>query len=684
MKINIDELSGSVVPRLNFSITYLEQAANAMQGFDIPDYFVYKDSIRRMPSNIRNIKNDVSTVKTWVSDVVSKFHTAERQNENYANGIVSKIGDFNFYNNTEKNVSTITGNNKKSNNLSQINNKFLLQLWSKIAQSENSKSSINNSGTKTTTAWESITNEIVKKGKNLLEECKANVSEWFNSLLRLLGLLDDFSNEKVESALKPSCEYELLLTQAAISECKYESESTNFMDDPELQEGLERLNNILEIQNEELKSNAENVKNSIRSKTYNPYLENLLKKYCNTKDFEDLSEAYFMANTLKNLTEQLDLYIVDGKIPDPEIITGTDGSKKIQFAGLIFTNEDWNAIQHYLKSRGLTWLDLKEEFREAQDLLQTYYQDLLGRKNSIYSLERYIDLYPYTYITTKDDFNNYLERDYKDVNPEGEFYILAQEEKAIYFYLKEKYSEEEAKEYYNSLKDLINQRKGEIQALEYISTLDLTGLETIDGINNFLMTTGVGFEDGVWQFGENIVNLIPGQGEIKSELQYKQSYIIQMLTQEIDLEEIEKKYGKSSEEYKLNEKLSKMQSVYKEALGINYNVASSIGNEAIPIAVSFIPEVGSELGVALSALSAAGGAKAQAYQNGVTGWDAYLYAGIQGISSAVVTRYFAAIPGLSSNASTTIKGILKGATQARTFCSCTIKSRSNNIANIVK
>ena len=45
MKINIDELSGSVVPRLNFSITYLEQAANAMQGFDIPDYFVYKDPI---------------------------------------------------------------------------------------------------------------------------------------------------------------------------------------------------------------------------------------------------------------------------------------------------------------------------------------------------------------------------------------------------------------------------------------------------------------------------------------------------------------------------------------------------------------------------------------------------------------------------------------------------------------
>ena len=76
-----------------------------------------------------------------------------------------------------------------------------------------------------------------------------------------------------------------------------------------------------------------------------------------------------MMNTLRNITEQLDLYIIDGEIPEPEIITETNGTKKVQFAGLIFTYEEWKAIQHYMKSRDLTWYDLKEEFRQSQDLL---------------------------------------------------------------------------------------------------------------------------------------------------------------------------------------------------------------------------------------------------------------------------------------------------------------------------
>ena len=110
-------------------------------------------------------------------------------------------------------------------------------------------------------------------------------------------------------------------------------------------------------------------------------------------------------------------------------------------------------------------------------------------------------------------------------------------------------------------------------------------------------------------------------------------------------------------------------------MGVNYNVASSIGSEAIPMAVSLIPEVGQPLGIALSSLSDAGNAKATAYQNGVTGWNAYLYAGIRGVTSAVITKSFAAIPGLSDNASTTFKGIIKGSVQARTFCCCSAKNR---------
>ena len=255
------------------------------------------------------------------------------------------------------------------------------------------------------------------------------------------------------------------------------------------------------------------------------------------------------------------------------------------------------------------------------------------------------------------------------------FNEFTQEEKAIYFYLKEQYSEDEANEYYTSLEDMVNQRKGMKDALEYVKNLDITGIETVDGVNNFLTTTGMGFTDGVWSFGEGLSNLFPGNGEIMSELQYKQSFLTAMLTQDINLDEIEKSYGKDSEEYKLYEKLYKMQDVYRKALGVNYNVASSIGSEAIPMAVSLIPEVGQPLGIALSSLSDAGNAKATAYQNGVTGWNAYLYAGVRGVTSAVITKSFAAIPGLSDNASTTFKGIIKGSVQARTFCCCSAKNR---------
>ncbi len=121
------------------------------------------------------------------------------------------------------------------------------------------------------------------------------------------------------------------------------------------------------------------------------------------------------------------------------------------------------------------------------------------------------------------------------------FNEFTQEEKAIYFYLKEQYSEDEANEYYTSLEDMVNQRKGMKDALEYVKNLDITGIETVDGVNNFLTTTGMGFTDGVWSFGEGLSNLFPGNGEIMSELQYKQSFLTAMLTQDINLDEIEKK-----------------------------------------------------------------------------------------------------------------------------------------------
>ncbi len=59
------------------------------------------------------------------------------------------------------------------------------------------------------------------------------------------------------------------------------------------------------------------------------------------------------------------------------------------------------------------------EYDETISSLETYRDELLDKKNQIYQLERYIDLYPYTKITQNADFKEYLERDYSNVDVES-------------------------------------------------------------------------------------------------------------------------------------------------------------------------------------------------------------------------------------------------------------------------
>ena len=81
--------------------------------------------------------------------------------------------------------------------------------------------------------------------------------------------------------------------------------------------------------------------------------------------------------------------------------------------------------------------------------------------------------------------------------------------------------------------------------------------------------------------------------------------------------------------------------------------------------VSLIPKIGPALGLALDSASDAGAVKTNAVQAGLKGWDLYLYMGIQGLTSAILTKTLGAIPGLSDNAgSLTLKGILKSSVQA--------------------
>lgn len=650
LKVDINSINNNVIPTLNKSITKLENAAETLRSVSYVEYYTFDSRSKvqnALPRDIRSIKWNISGVKKWLEDASDRFKQAEENSKKLVESLQVPTG----------NIGTITN---KSNS------------------------------------------EV----ENLPEEINSNNYNVFASKESYDEFLKNFCNPDTLSIYKVNYEGNLKLTQTEILE--ENRKGTKVKDDPETQEGLELLNNLLNAQKADLKDDVEEIKNKLPNDV-NPQLADLINEYLGS--FESGEDVDYLIFLLESGKEELDIIIPDSEnynsiYYNSDITIGKSAYEKFVSAGTTnYSEEDWKKMQEYLKNNNLTWKDIKKQYSEAIEELQEYRDELLSAQNAIYQLERYIELYPYTKITQNVDFEEYLEREYSyDENVIDKVLNfltfglvepgkiensneLTQEEKAIYFYIKEKYSEEEAEEYYKSMEDTINQRKGMKDALKYIESLDVSELDTeagvegflkaigmgIDANKNFVKTAGTGVYDGIWSFGEGLYNLFPGNGEITSELQYKQAFIISMLTQDINLDEIEKTYGKDSEEYKAYEKLYKMQDVLKEALGFEYNVAVSIGSEAIPIGVNMIPYAGPYLSVALSGLSDAGHAKATAYQSGVTGWNAYLYAGIRGVSSAVITKSFGAVPGVSKNASTTFKGIIKGATEARNFCCCAIK-----------
>lgn len=655
LKVDIDGINNKVIPPLNKAITKLESAADSLKYISYsPDYYKFNNRSRVqniLPQNIRSIKVNVNDVKKWLADTSSRFKQAEKKS--------TKVID---------SLQLPTGN---IGSLGQT------------------------------------TNKTSNKAKNVSQKTNKNVDDVSIFKETPIGLFGDLFNGNTESIYKSKYEGDLKLTQTEI--IGENKKGTKLKDDPEIQQGLEQLNNILDMQNENLKDDAEEMKNKLLNGKINPHIRGFLEdsELYSFEDPSDVNELILAFQKAKEHLEKLDY----NEVKDADYYSCINGT-----IGLEYTKEDWDLVKKYIEDNNLSWKDFLSEYDETISSLETYRDELLDKKNQIYQLERYIDLYPYTKITQNVDFKEYLERDYSKVDVEsgwskiasfftfgfvkaevGEnFNEFTQEEKAIYFYLKEQYSEDEANEYYTSLEDMVNQRKGMKDALEYVKSLD--GEDWIDFVKtaDFAKTVGMGFSDGVWSFGEGLANLFPGNGEIMSELQYKQLFLQTMLTQEINLDEIEKNYGKDSEEYKLYEKLYEMQKGYRAALGTTYNVASTIGSEAIPMALSCIPEVGQTLGIALASLSDAGNAKATAYQNGITGWNAYLYAGIKGFTSAYITKKFAAIPGLSDNSSTKLVKMLKnsfnfsdnnlykikailtflqGPAQARNFCCCSTKNR---------
>lgn len=178
MKINIDEIKNNVVPRLNNSVNYLEQAINSIAGCIIPEDFEYEEYIQKLPNNIRNIKNDVNVVKSWAENVAIKFQEAERKNNNFVSAL-----NFNSISSIGKGVSTggtIAKVTTKNLNFDQFINNNVIKNGIQIAQNmvDNIQRGNNSIGATISSIWNSLFSKIVQPGIDSFEACKAKVSNF--------------------------------------------------------------------------------------------------------------------------------------------------------------------------------------------------------------------------------------------------------------------------------------------------------------------------------------------------------------------------------------------------------------------------------------------------------------------------------------------------------------------------
>lgn len=180
MKINIDEIKNNVVPRLNNSINYLEQAINSIAACSIPEYFNYEEYMYKLPNNIRYIKNDVNVVKSWAENVVIKFQSAEQKNNGFVSGLSSKLGDISSIG-TGATTGTISVNNMS---LNQKDGSFFSKGFEIVQNiASNISNGINNVAAVVTSMWNSLFGKMTQPGIDLFEACKAKVSNIVTSAI---------------------------------------------------------------------------------------------------------------------------------------------------------------------------------------------------------------------------------------------------------------------------------------------------------------------------------------------------------------------------------------------------------------------------------------------------------------------------------------------------------------------
>lgn len=228
-------------------------------------------------------------------------------------------------------------------------------------------------------------------------------------------------------------------------------------------------------------------------------------------------------------------------------------------------------------------------------------------------------------------------------------YLMTEEERKLYFYLKLENSGE-AQKYLDVMQDTINQRKGLIEASKFLEKLkdeDDIGSK----LTNFFLTFEEGTSDGIDNFYNGLDRALLGVDDTYSVSEYKNMIIISALMNDPSFKEYFENFDYDSISDKVKNKDD-----YDKYLQYTYQFSNSFGN-MLPsmltsIAVSAIatPAAGSAVSSTLLGVSAGGNNAEQAYKSGASLGDAYLYGVLSGISEGGMEYFLGTLTPFAKNA----------------------------------
>lgn len=231
--------------------------------------------------------------------------------------------------------------------------------------------------------------------------------------------------------------------------------------------------------------------------------------------------------------------------------------------------------------------------------------------------------------------------------------LMTEEEVKTYHYLYEKYGLSRAEDYFSTLEDSLNQRKGFQDAIEYFNSLE--GKNYAEKLASLHLT---GIRDGVVNFAQGMDNIIFSDGILSAE-QYEQMWLLQILNGNVDIESF------AEADKDIVKHLTEQYESTGKSLGFSYQVGSTVGNMLPSMALSFVitPLAGSTVASATSSVligaSTFGNTKNQALHDGYTIKSANTQAFFSALAEGGLEFALGNIPGISKESSNTIVGFIK-------------------------